>query len=464
MGITAVAVMLWIGLSKRKPGAPSLSVTGMVLSLLMLPLAAKQSPREVTMLMQVDGYALFYMGLIGFASVVVGLLSLSYFKSRTTPADEFFVLLPLATAGAFAMVCAHHFAGFYLGLEVLSISLYTMVAYHRDSRIGTEAAVKYLLLAGAAAAFLLFGMALVYAELGSLSLPNLAQATPAQGANGVLLLGFAMILIGIGFKLSVAPFHLWTADVYQGAPAPVTAFLATVSKGAVFAFMLRYFSSPSTDVFITLFNAFSLAAIASMFTGNLLALRQRNVKRLLAYSSIAHVGYLAIAFLAGGSAAQEAGAAYLAAYFVTTLGTFGVVSLLSADSGKEDVDNWEDYRGLLFRRPALGAVFALMLFSLAGLPLTAGFIGKLYLVKAGIGASAWVLLASLIINSGIGLYYYLNLALSICTRTESPETEHKRLSISATLALISITVALLWIGVFPGSLANSIQHLILGAR
>ncbi len=464
MGVTAVLVMLYIGATKRKPGAASLAITGMVFSLLLLPLSAAKSPREVTMLLQVDGYAVFYMGLLGFAGTVVGLFALAYFKRRQTVIDEFYILLPVATAGAMAMVCARHFAALYLGLEVMSVATYAMIAYLRDSRIGTEAAIKYLLMAAAAAAFLLFGMALVYAELGTLGLDGLANASAAQAANGVLLLGFSMILIGVGFKLSVVPFHLWTADVYQGAPAPVTAFLATVSKGAVFAFMLRYFAAPGSDAFLTLFNAFSLAAIASMFTGNLLALRQRNVKRMLAYSSIAHVGYLALAFLAGGTAAMETGAVYLTAYIITSLGTFGVIAVHSAAVDGADRDDVEDYRGLLYTRPALGAVFALMLFSLAGLPLTAGFIGKLYLLKAGLGASAWVLLAALIVNSGIGLYYYLRLALAVCTPTTDAPAERVPLAWSGIIALALVTVGLLWVGIFPSSLLGSIQHFVLSAR
>lgn len=465
LGLTGVLAMLWIGLSRRKPGTAAISISGIVIAVLLLPLAHTAKPRAVTMLMQMDGYATFYMALFGLAAAVVGLVAIPYFKKRETVADEFYVLLPLATAGAFAMVASRHFASLYLGLEVMGIALYAMIAYLRESRIGTEAALKYLVLAAAGAAFLLFGMALVYAELGTLSLPELASATQAQSANGVLLLGFAMVLAGVGFKLSVVPFHLWTADVYQGAPAPVSAFLSTVSKGAVFAFMLRYFAAPDSDIFTTLFNAFSLVAVASMFVGNLLALRQRNVKRLLAYSSISHVGYLAVAFLAGGTAALEAGSAYLAAYFIASLGTFGVVTLRSAEQSGPDCEDLEHYRGLLFRRPLLGAVFALMLFSLAGLPLTAGFIGKLYLLTAGLQANAWILLGALIINSGLGLYYYLRLALAVCSPAPQGEAGEKlREPWSGTVVLAGLILALFWVGLYPNGIIGSIQSLVLSAH
>lgn len=464
LGITGTLVMLWIGLSRRKAGAPQLSIAGMALALMLVPMSAGQAPRDVTMLMHVDGFAVYFMALLSFAALAVGLLSLPYFKLREAAADEFYVLLPIAAAGALAMVCAKHFASFYLGLEVLSISLYAMIAYIRNSRAGTEAAVKYLVLAGAAAAFLLFGMALVYAELGTLSLPDLAQATLAQAANGVLLLGFAMVLIGIGFKLSIVPFHLWTADVYQGAPAPVSAFLATVSKAAVFAFMLRYFAAPGSDIFLTLFNAFSLAAVASMFAGNLLALRQHNVKRLLAYSSIAHVGYLAMAFLAGGDRALEAGSAYLTAYVLTSLGTFGVITLRSAERPGRDADDWEDYRGLIYTSPCLGGVFVLMLFSLAGLPLTAGFIGKFFLVKAGFGAGSWILLLALIVNSALGLYYYLRLALAVCTPAHGPVPSKVPTSWAGVTVLASVCIGTLWMGVFPTGIVNAIHHFVLAAK
>ena len=220
-----------------------------------------------------------------------------------------------------------------------------------------------------------------------------------------------MIIIGMGFKLALVPFHLWVADVYEGAPAPLTGFVATVSKGAIFALLLRYFNSTNIVNSRPLFFAFASIAIASMFFGNLLALLQKNIKRVLAYSSIAHMGYLLVAFLASGPLAVAAVAFYLLSYFATTLGAFGIITVLS--NKDRDLDKVEDYRGLFFKHPWLSGIFTLMLFSLAGIPLTAGFIGKFYILSAGVNSRLWLLVVLLVINSVIGLFYYLRIITAL---------------------------------------------------
>ena len=280
------------------------------------------------------------------------------------------------------LATSSHFVSFFLGLEALSVSLYTLIAYERAGRNGIEAGVKYLILAAVSAAFLLFGMALIYAEFGTMEFSRIAGAWSDHGGSLLALAGLAMILVGVGFKLALAPFHMWTPDVYQGAPAPATAFLATVSKAAVFAVLLRYFAAIGAAESGSLRVALTLIAILSMFAGNLLALMQASVKRILAYSSIAHSGYLLIALLATRDYAPLAASYYLLAYVVTTLGAWGVVTALSSKDG--DADSLEDYRGLAWRRPWLSGALTAMLFSLAGIPLTAGFVGKFYLLTAGV--------------------------------------------------------------------------------
>jgi NADH-quinone oxidoreductase subunit N len=282
-----------------------------------------------------------------------------------------------------------------------------------------------------------------------------------------MLTGFAMILVGIAFKLALAPFHLWTPDVYQGAPAPVTAFIATVSKGAVFALLLRCFDpvaqGPNDGVRLL----FGVLAVASMFTGNLLALLQDNVKRILACSSIAHMGYLLVAFLAGGPLAAEAVTFYLIAYFITTLGAFGVVTVLSAPG--RDADRMEDYRGLFRRHPWTAAVLTVMLLSLAGIPLTAGFVGKFYVLYAGVSSSLWLLVLLLVVNSAIGLFYYLRIVVTICRRPE-PEPSAaasatvlpppERVPLMGRAALSALTVLLVALGVYPGPVIDLIRLLL----
>jgi len=303
-------------------------------------------------------------------------------------------------------------------------------------------------------AFLLFGMALVYAETGSLEPATMALLLSARGGT-LVVAGLGLMLTGIGFKLALVPFHMWTPDVYAGAPAPVTAFVATVSKGGMFAVVLRFFiplSSDGGELFLVL----SLIAVASMFVGNLLALLQDDVKRLLAYSSIAHLGYLLVALLAGGELAVEAATYYLVAYFVTILGAFGVVSALSGD-GREAL-SFADYRGLFWRRPWIAAAFTASLLSLAGIPLTAGFLGKFYLLAAGVEASLWALVIVLVVNSAIGLFYYLRLVVAMFSQGEA---EPAKIPWPAAAALTVVTVLLIWFGIYPQPLVRWIQEMVV---
>jgi NADH-quinone oxidoreductase subunit N len=285
-----------------------------------------------------------------------------------------------------------------------------------------------------------------------------ARAASA-GAHGLpFTAGLAMIIIGLGFKLAVVPFHLWTPDVYEGAPAPVTAFVATVSKGAVFALVLRYFSVVDIHTHRPLFVIFTIIAIASMFTGNLLALLQSNVKRILAYSSISHLGYLLVTLLASGATAVTAAAFYLTAYFITTLGAFGVVTVLSEKD--RDADSMDDYRGLAWRRPWLAGVFTAMLLSLAGIPLTAGFIGKFTVVAAGVGSALWLLVIILTVNSAIGLYYYLRIIVALYLRTGEEKATGPELSRTGSAVLSGLTILLIWLGVYPGPVIELIKKTI----
>jgi NADH-quinone oxidoreductase subunit N len=269
-----------------------------------------------------------------------------------------------------------------------------------------------------------------------------------------------MFLVGVGFKLAVAPFHMWTPDVYEGAPAPVTAFVATVSKGAMAALLLRYFIAIEGFEYKTIMLALSIVAIASMFIGNILALLQKNIKRILAYSSIAHLGYLLVAFIAGGDLAAEAVSLYLVVYFVTTLGAFGIISLLADKEGEKFM--LENYRGLFWRRPWISLAFSGMLLSLAGVPLTAGFIGKFFVLLAGIGTALWTLVIILVINSAIGLYYYIRIIATMFSRAESEVKEKPMaLPLAGSMVLAGLTVLLAYFGVYPVHLIKLIRDMVL---
>jgi NADH-quinone oxidoreductase subunit N len=455
--LTGAVVVAMAAIAIRRSHAITLAITLLGLSAAFGALwpASAGAPRQVTPLLMIDGYALFFTGLIVAAGIATATLCYGYLQRHQEDRDEMYVLLLIATLGAAVLASASHFASFFLGLELLSVPLYGMIAYLRRGRESVEAGIKYLVLAAAAAAFLLFGMALAYAEIGSLSFDAIARFVAAQGPRGLLLPAMALIVTGIGFKLAVVPFHMWTPDVYEGAPAPVTAFIATVSKGAMVALLLRYFYVSGLRDAASIGALFAIVAIASMAAGNLLALMQTRIKRLLAYSSIAHLGYILVAFQVGGARAMSAVAFYLVAYFVTTLGAFGVVTVLS--TAERDATEIEDYRGLFWRRPVLACVFAAMLFSLAGLPLTAGFTAKFFVVAAGASAAMWAQIIVLVVTSGIGVYYYLRVILAVFAAETAPLRDLPSLTPGAGIVLGILSVALVWLGVFPGPMLSLIQ-------
>jgi NADH-quinone oxidoreductase subunit N len=459
ISVAIVVIMLVITIKRNHFATMMLTVVGLALSLISLPIALSCKSTYITPLFIKGGYGFFYMGLLFTASIVTTVLSYGYMQGRQTVKEEMYLLLLTAVLGSAAIVSSSHFASFFLGLELLSVSLYVLIAYPCSSHNHIEAGVKYLIPAATSAAFLLFGMALVYGITGRLEISDIAKERVNSSLNSPLFLaGIVMIVIGIGFKLALVPFHLWAADVYEGAPAPITGFVATVSKGAVVALLLRYFNSTGIVNSRPLFLTFAAIAIASMFVGNLLALLQKNIKRILAYSSIAHMGYLIVAFLASGPLAIAAVAFYLLSYFATTLGAFGIITVLS--NKNRDLDKVEDYRGLFFQHPWLSGVFTIMLFSLAGIPLTAGFIGKFYILFAGVNSSLWLLVILLVINSVIGLFYYLRI---ITTLYKQPQAETSlqplvpSVSLLAGETLIVLTLVVIWLGVYPTSAINLIQ-------
>ena len=420
----------------------------LLLSIAALFVALPSAPRPVTPLLVVDDYGLFFSGLILVTTLAVNALARDYLAQCSRAPQAFYILLLVATLGALVLVASRHFAALFLGLETLSVALFGLIAYTQRRWRPLEAGMKYLILAGVSAAFLLLGMALIYGETGTLAF------SPMAGAGGgvretYLLAGVALLLTGIGFKLSLVPFHMWVADIYQGAPAPVSAFLATVSKGAVFALLLRYL--PQADFYRdnSLLWALSLVAIASMLVGNWLALLQDNLKRLLAYSSVAHLGYLLVVVIAGGPLAVEAAGYYLAAYFVTLLGAFGVITLLSGAEG--EAESLADYQGLFWRHPWLAAVLVLSLLSLAGIPVTMGFVAKFYVLAVGVNQMQWPLVFSLIIASAIGLYYYLRVIVQVF---RSPEAAEARagFSLGGGLVVMAAALVLLLLGVYPAPL------------
>ncbi len=411
-------------------------------------------PHPVGMVFIFDGFSTFFLGTIILASLFIMILSHSYNKVQPDR-EEYLLIIFTASLGASILVVANHFISFFVGLETLSVSLFILIAFRRIRDYSIEASVKYLVLASVSSAFLLFGMALIYAATGTMNFQEIGMAIVSAGSFPMIIaMGFGMMIVGMGFKLALVPFHMWTPDVYQGAPAPVTAFIASVSKAAMLAVLIRFFFAIRGFQNFAIFAIISTLAILTMFIGNFLAIRENNVKRILAYSSIANLGYLMIAPLTGTNEGVNSAIFYIISYVFTTLGAFGIVSLLSESA--HDSDQLESYRGLFWRRPWLASVFSLTLLSLAGIPLTSGFIGKFYIALAGLGSNLLALVIVLIINSVIGLYYYLRIIVTLFST--GGEQKFPAVSFSGHFILSLVVIMILWLGLFPGWLVNMISQ------
>lgn len=459
---TSVAAMLMIGIRRSYIATGTITITGLLAATLVAVSMMDWTNQQVTPLLIIDQYSLLFTVVVCAAAMILAVLSFPYFFELDDQKEEYFLLLSVATIGAIVMVSSNHFVSTVLGLETLSMSLYGMIAYPLHSakaaKFPLEASVKYLILSAAASGFMLFGMALIYAQTGTLSFASVTELPVAGLGDGYTIVALLMVVSGMAFKLSLAPFHMWTPDVYEGAPLPATAYLATIGKAAMFVVLLRFVRISDALSLDSMLTIFTLLAAASMLAGNLLALLQDNLKRILAYSSIAHMGYLLLALIAGhyvtGTIAVESITFYLIAYVIMSLGAFGVASVIS--SSEKEFDSIKEYRGLFWRNPLLATTFIAMLLSLAGIPLTIGFIGKFYIFLSGVEAGLWMLLAVLVLGSGIGLYYYLR----IVYRMLMPEkhTLPYRIGgvegVSSYAVLAILLFLLLMFGVYPAPIMS----------
>lgn len=452
-----VVLMLSVTIARNFRAVYIISLVMFLAAFLSLFPAMQNVTRNFDFLLIIDSFGLLFLGIVYLTGILVTILSYEYLMKHGGEREEYFIILFVAVLGASTLVLSGHFITFFLGLETLSISLYVLIAYIRTRGECIEAGIKFLIIASLSTAFLLFGMGLLYAETGTMTFHNIVDASSGTDKLPVVILaGVGLVLAGIAFKLALVPFHMWTPDIYHGAPVPVTAFIATISKGAVLALALRFFFNIRASENNTLAIIISGIAILSMFAGNLLALNQANLKRLLAYSSIAHLGYLLITVMTGTMAGKEAAIFYLAAYSVTTIGAFGVISILSVC--ERDADKITDYKGLFWSHPWLASVLTLALLSLAGLPLTAGFISKFYVVLAGVKSGLWILAFSLIINSVISLYYYLRVIKTMFG--EIPAGRTSVVPAGANFVLALIVIGILFLGLFPQYFTELINNLL----
>ncbi len=459
LGGAPVLLLLVIAFFRHHALTAVLTVLSLCTALVSMSYVSHLLPASPSDLLIMDSFGLFYIGLLLLSAIVVTILSFSYLEKLSIKREEYYILLLVGTLGACVLAVSDHMISFFLGFEVLSISLYILIAYLREKPISIEGGIKYLLLAAASSAIMLFGLALVYAETGSMQFSELGAALLTAESTVILMGGIGLALTGFGFKLALAPFHLWAPDVYQGAPAPVTAFIATVSKAGALAVLFRFFESVGGVSNEPLLTVLTVIAIASMLGGNILALLEKNVKRILAYSSIAHLGYILVAFIAGGENGLQAASFYIVAYVVTILAAFGIVSMRS---GKEsEAEEIEDYSGLFWKQPWMAFVFTTSLLSLAGIPLTAGFMGKYFLLLSGVDANLWLLAMVLVVSSVIGLFYYLRIVVQMLRQDEEAEkTVPVLYSLSGSFILAVVTISMLWFGIYPSGLLEIIGSMI----
>lgn len=468
-GLTVMVVMLATAWRRSHAVSASLTAIGLALALVatlwvgfgsVLPHSTRAL--QVTPVMVVDRYSLIFTGMVLVGGFFCTLLGKTYFDRFDDHPDEFYMLLACSVMGAILLVSSVHMGALFMGLELMSVPLYGMTAFVYRNRNSLEAGIKYMVLSALATTFLLFGMALLYAISGTMQFSDIGSA-PALLSSRWTTIAIGMMFVGLAFKLSVIPFHLWTPDVYEGAPMPVAAFLATVSKVAVFAALLRFMMTAPVDRDI-LYKVLSGLAILSMLGGNLLALLQSNLKRIMGYSSIAHLGYLMIVVVAigwrGTSAVSsaEAAALYLGTYMLTALGAFAVMTLVTSPYEGTDYAQLYHYRGLFWRHPYQAAGLSLMMISMAGIPLTAGFVGKFYVVSVAIDSHLWWLAMTLVLGSAIGLYYYLRVMITLFLpeRTEEEQASGERLNgVSCALVTAFIVTTVVWVlGLYPTPLMN----------
>src|SRR6202048_1110314 len=469
--VFGVLAMVLHPLLRSRHVLSALAFVGALLGTLASFLSSAHSGPAFNGLIQFDGYSLFFHWLIGIIACMSVLVAAPYLNREGLEPAEFYALLLFATAGMGVLASAQELLTGFIGLEMSSISSYILAGYRRDSLKSSESAMKYFLLGSFATAFFLYGIALVYGATGT---TNLAPMSTADPSSTLLRLGLSLILIGLGFKVAAAPFQIWTPDVYEGAPTPVTALFSAGPKAAAFALLLRIFASVPAATHFWFWAFWALAAL-TMLAGNLGALLQTNVKRLLAYSSIAHAGYILVAFAAvtfmandlkGGAApAYAAVLFYLLSYALVKIGAFTIVSEIGG-WGEKNL-TLDDYAGLAQRQPVAAAVLSLYLLSLLGLPVCAGLFGKFYIFKAAVNSHLIWLAVLMAVNSVIGSYYYIRLIVVMYMREGSAEAMAApavRFPVAVNVVLAVTAIGTVYFGLFPNQVLNFILQPNLIAR
>ena len=405
----------------------------------------------------VDHLSLFFICIFTISSALAILLSVEYNEREGIRAGEYYALILFCTVGMILLASSTDMIMIFLGIEIVSICLYVLAGIRRNDHRSNEAALKYFLLGAFATGFLLYGMTLVYGSTGSTNLFKIAEfvKNPSAQSNPLLMMGLVLLVIGFGFKVASVPFHMWAPDVYQGAPTPVTAFMAVGPKAAAFAAFFRVFADAFPEMSSSWEMLLSIIAVLSMFVGNLGAIMQTNIKRMLAFSSISHAGYILMAIIAKNSLGSSSLLFYMLSYAFMTFGVFGIVIIL----GRKGEENLEikNYSGLAYKHPVIALSMTIFLLSLGGLPPFAGFVAKFYLFSAAIQEGLLTLVIIAVLNSAISFYYYLKVVVFMYMK--EPEAEFKISLTPITLFVVFIgVVGTINLGIFPNSIITLASH------
>jgi NADH-quinone oxidoreductase subunit N len=409
-----------------------------------------------------DGYALFFKILFLIISFLTILISMAYTQREGIEFGEYYALVLFGTLGMMLMAAGTHFITIFLGLETMSISIYILAGMMREDRRSAESALKYFLLGAFATGFLLYGIALIYGATGSLYLKDVASYIASKNLlrNPMLLMSLVFLTIGFGFKIASVPFHMWTPDVYEGAPTSITAFMATGVKAAGFSALIRVFFSGLAAFRPDWTSIMWAICVATMTVGNIVAISQTNIKRMLAYSSIAHAGYILVAFVAGNDLGTSGILFYLMAYAFMNIGAFTCVILL----GKKGEENIliNDYAGIGFKYPLLAASMTIFLLSMAGIPPLGGFMAKFYVFSAAVKSRFYWLAILGVLNSAVSVYYYLRVTVLMYFRESEREITGLQFSPASVIALILTLIGTLYMGIFPANVLSFAQRSIAG--
>jgi NADH-quinone oxidoreductase subunit N len=449
--VTGILVLFWDLWMKEEERSllAWLGLTGLLITSVLSVMLWGRNESAFNGMLALDTYALFFNMVFCLAAGMTLLMSLHYLETVNIRPGEYYSLLLFATVGMMLMAAATDLLVIFLGLETMSIAVYVLAGIWRQRLQSNEAALKYFLLGAFASGFFLYGVALVYGATGSMQLSKIAAHVSTHGSSPLLLIGVALLIVGFGFKVAAAPFHVWTPDVYEGAPTTVTAFMAVGVKAAAFAAFARVFLHTLGPLHGEWQGILWILAVLTMTVGNVTALVQRNIKRMLAYSSIAHAGYLLVAMVAGKDLGGAALMYYLVAYGLMNLGAFAVV--LAVGRQGEPNEELSDYAGLGFRYPALGMAMTIFMLSLTGVPPLVGFTGKFYIFSAAVKAGYIWLAVIGVLNSVVSAYYYIRVVVNMYMQEGDKTLD--LLSARPALATVIVLAALgtVWLGIFPSA-------------